>query len=264
MNTPYVFKKCSKCGRWLVASTVNFNKRKDGKYGLNSQCKECKRDYRAKWRAGIKSPRKKECPDGYKKCTKCGRVLPANTDNFYRTRNGKYGLKAECKECCDNSHKIYQKVYKEERKKYHEYYNKKYYKEHKEYRAEYNKIYYKTPQGQVVLFNNNNKRRLREEQQGTGITTDQWLEMMQFFEFKCAYSGITLNGNTRTVDHIVPLTKGGENEVWNCVPMNRGLNCSKHNSDIKEWYPQQNFYNEDRLNKINEWCEYAYNKWGKK
>lgn len=41
MNTPYVFKKCSKCGRWLVASKVNFYKQKRGKYGLRTQCKKC-------------------------------------------------------------------------------------------------------------------------------------------------------------------------------------------------------------------------------
>ena len=29
MNIPYVFKKCTKCGRWLVISTVNFNKDKE-------------------------------------------------------------------------------------------------------------------------------------------------------------------------------------------------------------------------------------------
>ena len=41
MNTPYVFKKCSKCGEWLVASTVNFYKEKCGKYGLRGNCKKC-------------------------------------------------------------------------------------------------------------------------------------------------------------------------------------------------------------------------------
>ena len=46
MNIPYVFKKCTKCGRWLVVSTVNFNKNKTGKYGLRGRCKECDKQYR--------------------------------------------------------------------------------------------------------------------------------------------------------------------------------------------------------------------------
>ena len=41
MNIPYVFKRCSKCGEWLVASKVNFYKNKLGKYGLKSKCKKC-------------------------------------------------------------------------------------------------------------------------------------------------------------------------------------------------------------------------------
>ena len=45
MNIPYVMKKCSKCGRWLVASTVNFHRMKAGKYGLKTECKECAAEY---------------------------------------------------------------------------------------------------------------------------------------------------------------------------------------------------------------------------
>lgn len=41
MKIPFVFRKCKKCGRWLVANTVNFYKHKGGKYGLRSECKEC-------------------------------------------------------------------------------------------------------------------------------------------------------------------------------------------------------------------------------
>ena len=36
MNIPYVMKKCNKCGRWLVASTVNFHREKAGKYGIRA------------------------------------------------------------------------------------------------------------------------------------------------------------------------------------------------------------------------------------
>lgn len=274
MNTPYVFKKCKKCGKWLVASEINFYKHKECKYGLMGQCKECRRDYdKKRCRSNIKphsksniKPHEEECPDGYKKCSKCGRILEANTDNFYKSKSGKYGVNGTCRECRRIYNRKYDKGRKEQRRenqrKHREYY-KKYHEEHKEYYVEYHKKYNKTPQGQVVIFNGHNKRRQRTEQQGDGVTKEQWLEMMKFFGFKCAYSGITLNVDTRSIDHIVPLAKGGAHEVWNCVPMDRSLNSSKCDKDIKEWYPQQDFYNQDKLNKINEWCKYAYNKWGK-
>ena len=41
MNIPYVMKKCTKCGEWLVANNINFYKQKKGKYGFTSKCKQC-------------------------------------------------------------------------------------------------------------------------------------------------------------------------------------------------------------------------------
>ena len=46
MNIPYVFKKCTKCGEIKLATSDNFNKEKEGKYGLKSQCKICIKKYR--------------------------------------------------------------------------------------------------------------------------------------------------------------------------------------------------------------------------
>ena len=41
MNTPYVFKRCTKCGETLPATTEYFYKAKNGKYGLRGECKKC-------------------------------------------------------------------------------------------------------------------------------------------------------------------------------------------------------------------------------
>lgn len=57
------------------------------------------------------------------------------------------------------------------------------------------------------------------------------------------------------------LAKDGAHEIWNLVPMYGSYNYSKRDKDMNEWYLQQDFYSEDRLNKINEWQEYAYNKY---
>ena len=86
---------------------------------------------------------------------------------------------------------------------------------------------------------------------------------MSFFDWKCAYSGEALTKDNRSVDHIVPLNSGGDNMIWNCVPMLRTLNSSKHNKDMLEWYKEQDCYSEIRLAKIYEWQEYARKKWKK-
>ena len=218
MNIPYVFKKCSKCGEWLVASTVNFHKMKKGKYGLRGKCKKC---------------RAKDNKQYY-------------GDNKEKIKQY-YG---------DNKEKI--KQYREDNKEK----IKQYREDNKEYYKEYKKQYKSTPQGQAVLFNSNARRRIKEDTQGNGINKDQWLECMKFFNWKCAYSGEPLNNKNRTIDHIKPLNKGGEHEVWNCVPMFANYNFSKNAKDMLEWYKEQEFYSEERLQKIYEWQKYSYEKWG--
>ena len=199
MNIPYVMKKCSKCGRWLVASTVNFYKNKASKCGLESYCKECKKGYDKQWQQ-------------------------ANGDR-----------KAEN--------------------------NKQYYEDNRDKKHEYYKQYYQSLQGRVAYFNSHHRRRIKEEQQGDGITKEQWLEMMQYFDWRCAYSGERLTEKTQSKDHIIPLDAGGDHMIWNMVPMTRSLNSSKWKKDMLEWYKKQPFYSETRLAKIYEWQEYARKKW---
>ena len=213
-----------------------------------------------------------------KKCTKCGRWLVASTENYYRLKHGRYGLKAECKECQSKYHKQYHKNnknkitehykqwYQDNREKWIEHV-KKWNQDNRDKQIEYHKRYYQTPQGRISAFNNCQRRRIKEQEQGTGITKDQWLECMSFFDWRCAYSGEYLGGNdnsfNRTIDHIVPISTGGDHMIWNMVPMTRSLNSSKKDKDMLEWYREQDFFSEARLQKIYEWQEYAYNKWGK-
>lgn len=228
-----------------------------------------------------------KCPFLIKVCTKCGRILVAYSGNFHKMRGGKYGLRNICILCRrryqqENKEEIaeYQKQYYKENKEECNKRMKKWYEEHKEEIAERNKQYYEEHKEEIkekkkqyrknnpyIEFNKHNKRRTNEENQGNGITKEQWYEMMGFFNWKCAYSGEYLGGrkndNIRTIDHIIALNNGGVNEIWNCVPMLKSYNSSKNTKDMLEWYTQQPFFSEERLNKIYEWVEYAKNKWDK-
>ena len=132
-----------------------------------------------------------------------------------------------------------------------------------EKQKEYNKKWAKNNPEKIL--NRNNKRRNKEENQGNGITKEQWLEMMNFFDWKCAYSGEKMESNKttngRTIDHIIALDNGGENEPWNIIPMKKGYNTSKHTKNMLEWYLEQPFFSIERLTKIYEWRIYAYWKW---
>ena len=244
MNIPYVMRKCTKCGRWLVASTNNFRRKKGGKYGLQAECKECAKKRHKLWceanrekylerqRRYYEANRKKEAE--YKK-----QWYEANRDKILEYQKQYYQ---------DNKGKVLKR-------------QKQYYEANRDKRAEQHKRYHQSPKGQVASFNGQQKRRIKEGQQGIGITKKQWLEMMNFFDFRCAYSGETLTKDTRSIDHIVPLNSNGDNMIWNCVPMLRSLNSSKCAKDMLEWYKEQDFYSEARLAKIYEWQEYARKKW---
>ena len=218
MNIPYVMRKCTKCGEWLVANNYNFSKKKGGKWGLKNTCKKCDKQ----WREDNKEERLEYMKQYYKKN-------------------------------------------KDKRKEYIKQYNKENKDKMKEYQKEYNKRWHKN--NPEKLFNKHNKRRNKLENQGRGITKEQYKECNKWFDWRCAYSGEKMENNKtsngRTLDHIVALDNGGLNEPWNVVPMRKGYNTSKYiTENVLDWYLEQEYYSEDRLNKIVEWQIYAYEKWG--
>ena len=229
MNIPYVFKKCTKCREWLVANNYNFGKDKRIKWGLKSQCKRCVKECQKEWYENNKEHCKK-------------------LQKEWRENN-----KEHCKQWRENN-----KEYEKERKKQWRENNK----EHdKKVKKEWNK---NNPE---KAFNRRNKRRSKLENQGRGITNEQYIEYNKWFDWKCAYSGEKMKNNKstygRTLDHIVALDNGGLNEPWNIVPMRKGYNSSKQDRiDSMTWYLEQEYFDIERLNKIIEWQIYAYEKWG--
>lgn len=67
------------------------------------------------------------------------------------------------------------------------------------------------------------------------ITKDQWLSVMRESEWCCVYCGTVLGIKTRTLDHVVPLTRGGPHLRDNLVAACRHCNDSKNNRMPHEW-----------------------------
>lgn len=245
MKCPFVIKVCKKCKRILVANEMNFYKKEKNK--LRGECKKCTKQCRKK-RYNGNSYDKEYRKKNKEKIKEYNKEYKENHKEKIKKKNKEYREK--------NKEKIkeYNKDYGEKNKEKIKEYQKEYYEEHKEKNKEKIKKYrLKHPE---YVFNYNNKRRQLEENQGNGITKEQWIEMMDFFEWRCAYSGEVL-GDNRTIDHIIPISKGGEHEVWNCVPMLLKYNKSKHSKDMLEWYIQQDFYSVKNLLKIFDWITYA-------
>ena len=241
MKCPYCIKVCTKCGKILVANNMNFHKKKRGKYGVASICKVCRNESEKEYYETNKDKIKERSKEYYE-----------TNKEYFSEKHKEYYI--------DNKKEILEKqkeYYENNSDKIKEY--RKNYRKNSDKIKEINRRYYQN--NLEKFFNNNNKRRLKSEEQGKGITKEQWLEMMNFFNFRCAYSGEQLDKDNRSIDHLIPLSLGGENEIWNCVPMLRNLNSSKNANDMLEYYKQQPFFSEERLNKIYEWQEYARNKY---
>jgi HNH endonuclease len=83
----------------------------------------------------------------------------------------------------------------------------------------------------------------------------------QYFNFQCAYCGITEDehkekfGQQLHMDHVDP---DGANDLSNNIPACKSCNSSKGAFLLEEWYLKQNFYSEERLNKIYKWLNDDY------
>lgn len=83
------------------------------------------------------------------------------------------------------------------------------------------------------------------------FTVSQWEECKAFFENRCAYCGE--KSKTLTMEHIIPVYKGGGFTAKNIIPSCGSCNYSKCNKDLEEWYRQQKFFEEEKLKKIYSW-----------
>ena len=67
----------------------------------------------------------------------------------------------------------------------------------------------------------------------------------------CAYCGE--NKDLMTIDHIIPQSLGGTNELMNVVCCCEDCNRDKSHTEVEIWYFQQYFFDQERWNKIEEW-----------
>ena len=71
------------------------------------------------------------------------------------------------------------------------------------------------------------------------------------WDSKCGYC----EEPATSLDHIVPRFKSGSSNRNNLVPACRRCNANKASSIMEEWYLEQEFFNEIRLQRIKCWME---------
>lgn len=179
-----------------------------------------------------------------KVCTKClGKKL---LEEFHKEKLGKYGVRSKCKPCLMESNAIAKagKVYVLDQEKARAR-RKKWEDKNSAWRQEYARNYQQENKDKI------NKRRRksyatsdsykayvlayvhkrRDSKHGT-FSNQEWLDLVERYDYRCLVPGCI--ETNLTVDHVVPLSKGGSNAIENIQPLCRHHNAVKH-TDIKDY-----------------------------
>jgi 5-methylcytosine-specific restriction endonuclease McrA len=88
------------------------------------------------------------------------------------------------------------------------------------------------------------ERKARERGSRTlHLSPDQMWRRWVEFGHCCAYCGA---GGDLQVEHVIPISQGGEHHLGNIVPACSTCNYSKGTSPVREWYQAQPFFTEPR------------------
>lgn len=173
----------------------------------------------------------------YFRCGMCNQIYEYKPENRIATYPGGYTREGRhyCKYCLEKyDHWIYSKAN-----------GKRRYQEAKKNGTDW---YHRNPEYYKAKSRERNRNKTAHRYGADGwVTNEEWNALLNLFEFKCAYCG---SDGTLCMDHVIPLSRRGENKINNIVPACRSCNSSKHDAPLAEWYVDQPFYSRDRFIKI--------------
>jgi len=119
----------------------------------------------------------------------------------------------------------------EKRRKWTAQYNREYYQRNKEklieYQRQWRKDHPERRDGYKVV-----SRKRRSSLPDT-LTEEEWLEILNRFDYSCAYCQTTTSQLEE--EHLIPVCKGGERTIENIVPACHSCNSSKGTQDLEDF-----------------------------
>ena len=199
-------------------------------------------------------------------CTKCH--IEKELAEFHKKANSLYGVRAVCRICYNQYRNQYNhdnQVSKKHYERHKQYYQdkrdanresanayfKEYYQTHKEehklamqqwrlknkeHEKEMQKLYNKTDKGKAVRKTIDSNRRIAKK--SGSFIPDDILNLYRLQSGKCVYCKYCIENNNYHVDHIMPLSKGGTNELKNIQLLCPQCNLSK-NDKLPEDFAQK-------------------------
>lgn len=100
------------------------------------------------------------------------------------------------------------------------------------------------------LYHRSKSKKRKAQQRGSTaflLSPDQLWRRWVDFNHTCAYCGA---GGDLQIEHVIPISKGGEHHLGNIVPACQRCNFSKGKADALTWYQSQSFFDETRWQRI--------------
>jgi 5-methylcytosine-specific restriction endonuclease McrA len=214
-------KTCNKCGE--VKSLDQFQRTAANRDGLHRWCRSCVKTHSINTRLKNIEAEMLMSPDSPKKCGSCKEVKDLRDFHFGSSR---------CRKCTNTANSISRAKYPEKNKAY----AARYHREHKQQRTEaarrhraenkewwkeVRKKYAKTEKG--IMSSRNARHRRRAAVANGNVSTNDLVALKKKAKGRCYYCGEKCK--SLTLDHIVPISKGGrhslDNLVMSCQPCNR-------------------------------------------
>lgn len=175
------------------------------------------------------------------KCSVCQKLK--TFDNFHKNKNRKNGLSVTCKTCSIQRTRRWEKENKDKvneksRKKYH----KNLEKSRKDRRIRVRKWYSNNSKKSIAAtkswnMRNPHSKRISEQKRRSakisrGVFKISKKEILKIISSPCVACG---SYDKITMDHIVPLSRGGKHSIGNLQPLCFSCNASKNNRVMTEW-----------------------------
>lgn len=211
-----------------------------------------------------------DVPPGFKRCTKCGETFPATPEYFFRNKEGKYGLAAQCKPCraeyshqhnLANQERILERkrIYRERNREQTREYALNYYYSHREERLKYSHDYQNNHKDQrreshrayreanlELCRDRSRRRRAKKQELPVDWAAQDSIYAIDYFHGCCAICGRPLadlfGEHYLSMDHWIPLSDPRADNPGtvpgNLLPLCHGIDgCNNHkkNHDPIDW-----------------------------
>lgn len=229
-------KRCSKCGAEKPLSEFHRPR--------VAVCKACVNAHR---RATYQPKRPPVQDNTHRRCWKCGEWKPLS--EYWKARNRPGGIDPKCKDCAREYKRAHKDRFNElsrarRRDPVHERARKKRWRaanpdkdraqRQRAWRNLYSKpgaksaiqayqaVWRRRNPGKVKAYGHNRRAQMRRS--GGSYTVEQWDALCAQYGHRCLACG---SQEPLTVDHIVPLSKGGTNDITNLQPLCHRCNSAK-------------------------------------